>query len=132
MGYILTATCEYCGLKEQLFVAWGFSAIVPGKKGPTYDMEVAACFNCGVLTVADRVSKKDKCPKCRHPIKEGQLICSDCGQNLQIKCPHCGQTTFFTDYCNKCGQRLTVICAKCGEEQPPISKKCLKCDKPLY
>ena len=65
MGYILTATCESCGLNEKLFVAWGFSAVVPGKNRPTYDMEVAACFNCGILTVADRVGKKDNCPKCR-------------------------------------------------------------------
>jgi RNA polymerase subunit RPABC4/transcription elongation factor Spt4 len=107
--------------------------IMPGYKHP--------CRYCGKLVSSDDNSctfcgkvnptGSDKCPKCRHPIKEGQLTCSDCGQNLQIKCPHCGETTFFTDYCNNCGQRLTVICTKCGEEQPPISKKCLKCDKPL-
>jgi predicted RNA-binding Zn-ribbon protein involved in translation (DUF1610 family) len=65
MGSIVTATCENCGLNQQLFLAFGFSAIVPGKRGPTYDMVVGACFNCGVLAEADRVSKQDKCPKCK-------------------------------------------------------------------
>lgn len=60
-------------------------------------------------------------------------MCSSCGQSLEVRCPSCGQVTFFGDYCKSCGKRIVVICPnkKCAQEQPPIGDKCIKCGKPL-
>lgn len=106
---------------------------MPGYKHP--------CKYCGKLVSSDeglcpfcgKVNPTEpyRCPRCRHPIDHGQIRCSDCGQSLRVKCPHCAQETFFGDYCGGCGKRLTIKCRRCGEEQPPLGNKCIKCGKPL-
>ncbi len=72
-----------------------------------------------------------RCPKCRSPIQKKYKVCPSCGLSLEITCPHCGERTFFGDYCERCGKRLVIICPKCKTEQPPIAGKCIKCGKPL-
>jgi RNA polymerase subunit RPABC4/transcription elongation factor Spt4 len=49
-----------------------------------------------------------RCPKCRAPIKAGWKVCPRCTLKLEITCPHCGQTTFFSDYCEHCQGELAV------------------------
>ena len=73
-----------------------------------------------------------RCPKCKNPVEREYKVCSNCGQNLEIVCPKCGEKTFFGDYCEHCGARLVVVCPHCKTEQPPIGNKCIKCGKPLY
>jgi len=74
-----------------------------------------------------------RCPKCRNPIKKGWVRCPDCGLSLEVKCPQCGKTGFFGDYCEHCDARLTVTCQnpKCRVEQPPLGGECAQCGKPL-
>lgn|GEM_PF-298763 len=72
-----------------------------------------------------------RCPKCNTPIEKDWKICNNCDLPLSVKCPHCGKTTFFGDYCEHCDKRLVVICPNCKTEQPPIGETCKKCNKPL-
>ena len=74
-----------------------------------------------------------RCPKCKNPIQKEWKQCNSCGLNLIIQCPKCEKITFFGDYCDFCKERLVVSCSnsKCNLEQPPISDKCVKCNKPL-
>ena len=72
-----------------------------------------------------------RCPKCHTPIEKDWKVCNHCDLPLSIKCPHCHKTTFFGDYCEHCDKRLVVTCPNCKTEQPPISDKCKKCNKPL-
>ncbi|HHX87344.1 MAG TPA: hypothetical protein GX693_04085 [Firmicutes bacterium] len=88
-----------------------------------------ACPICGKVNPLGPL----RCPRCAAPTRKGWVRCSSCGLDLQLKCPACGQNTFFGDYCEHCGHRLAVICPhrKCRTEQPPLGDKCIKCGKPL-
>lgn len=100
-----------------------------------------ACNYCGKLippnsTVCPLCGKSNplgpgRCPKCHQPIQKDWKVCNSCGQNLRIVCPFCNKITFFGDYCEDCDTRLLVTCPHCGQEQPPLSDKCIKCNKPL-
>ena len=100
-----------------------------------------ACNYCGKLippnsTVCPLCGKSNplgpgRCPKCHQPIQKDWKVCNGCGQNLRIVCPFCNKITFFGDYCEDCDARLLVTCPHCGQEQPPLSDKCIKCNKPL-
>lgn len=72
-----------------------------------------------------------RCQWCKSPIVPGQAVCSNCGMNLQIVCPFCGQATFFGDYCDACGQRLVQPCPHCGSPQTLVAQTCEKCRKPM-
>lgn len=72
-----------------------------------------------------------RCPKCRTPVRKSYTVCSSCGQSLRVICPHCGEETFFGDYCEHCDTRLLVKCPKCEEEQPPLDETCIKCGEKL-
>ena len=100
------------------------------------------CRFCGKLipkesNVCPVCGKSDpiflRCPKCRDILKKDWVNCPSCGLSLRIKCPKCGQETFFDNVCEKCGEELKVVCPnpKCRTEQLPVSDKCIKCGKPL-
>ncbi|HEX3049004.1 MAG TPA: zinc ribbon domain-containing protein [Bacillota bacterium] len=72
-----------------------------------------------------------RCQKCRVPIQKGWKSCPGCGLTLETNCPHCGEKTFFGDYCDHCGKELKITCPKCGTKQAPLSECCLQCKKPL-
>lgn len=98
--------CRYCG------------QLVPANAN--------ACPFCGKINPL-----ASRCPKCRALTQSNWVTCSSCGLSLRIKCPNCGQDTFFGDYCDKCGGRLVVECGKCHTIQAPISATCIKCKRPL-
>lgn len=102
-------TCKYCG------------KLVPPDSN--------VCPFCGKVNPTE----PSRCPGCRMPVETGWKNCPGCGLSLETACPHCGEKTFFGDYCGRCGKRLTVVCKnkKCMAEQPPVSNKCVKCGKPL-
>jgi len=52
-----------CGFKTSLFVYWGKSAVVSGKKGPIYDLRPAYCPNCRKIESID-IKKEPKCGSC--------------------------------------------------------------------
>lgn len=87
------------------------------------------CPQCGKVNPAGPL----RCPMCRNPIRKQHVVCSNCGQSLNIACPKCGEETFLGDYCRHCDVRLTVTCseAKCGATQPAGRKTCVKCGRPL-
>lgn len=72
-----------------------------------------------------------RCQRCRSPVSVGWKRCSNCGLELEVACPHCGQPTFLGDYCDKCGQRLATECPHCHAEQTLAAEKCTKCGKPM-
>lgn len=51
-----------------------------------------------------------RCPKCRNPIQKNYKSCPNCGLELKTICIHCGEKTFFGDYCEHCDSRLVVVC----------------------
>jgi len=101
-----------------------------------------ACKYCGKLIPPDSTAcpycekvnplGPFRCPKCHEPIEKDFKMCPKCKLNLRIVCPFCEKTTFFGEHCEDCGTRLMVTCPNCGQEQPPISDKCIKCEKPLF
>ena len=88
----------------------------------------AACPFCGRV----RPLESPRCPACRSPVETDWVKCASCGISLRIKCPKCGQDTFFGDYCTACAAPLTTVCAsrRCRAEQP-LGEKCIKCGKSL-
>jgi len=107
---------------------------MPGYKQP--------CRHCGKLVDQESnlcpfCGKKNpiflRCAQCKNPIQQGWKVCTNCGLNLEVKCPKCGQLTIFTDFCDYCGAGFTVICSgkRCKTEQPFIYEKCIKCNKKL-
>lgn len=46
------------------------------------------------------------CPKCNAEIKEGEKFCSQCGTEIQKKCPDCGTVVEGVKYCPNCGRLL--------------------------
>ena len=46
------------------------------------------------------------CPKCNAEIKESERFCSQCGTEVQKKCPDCGTAVEGVKYCPNCGRLL--------------------------
>lgn len=46
------------------------------------------------------------CPKCNAEIKESEKFCSQCGTEVQKKCPDCGTVVEGVKYCPNCGRLL--------------------------
>jgi RNA polymerase subunit RPABC4/transcription elongation factor Spt4 len=106
---------------------------MPGYKHPCrycntlVEKDAEFCPACGKAHPTGPV----RCQWCKSPIVPGQAVCSNCGMNLQITCPFCGQATFFGDYCDACGQRLVQPCPHCGSPQALVAQTCEKCRKPM-
>jgi predicted amidophosphoribosyltransferase len=106
---------------------------MPGYKHPCrycdelIDADSNVCPACGKVNPLG----PPRCPKCHNPIQKGWVRCSDCGLTLRTACPHCGQETFFGDYCDQCGEQLVVVCKRCKTTQPPLGPKCAKCGEDL-
>ena len=48
-----------------------------------------------------------KCPKCRFENSEGSKFCLECGDHLDLQCPHCGKDLpLLAKFCNHCGQTI--------------------------
>lgn len=73
------------------------------------------------------------CPTCLNPIEKNQIICSNCGRQLRVNCPHCNQQTFAGDRCERCGQSLMIRCEnkRCGVLQFFENTKCTACGKKI-
>ena len=49
-----------------------------------------------------------KCPKCRFENSEESRFCLECGERLDLQCPHCGKgLPLLAKFCNHCGQTIT-------------------------
>ena len=46
------------------------------------------------------------CPKCNAEVKESERFCSQCGTEIQKKCPDCGTVVKDVKYCPNCGRIL--------------------------
>lgn len=49
------------------------------------------------------------CPKCNVEIKESEKFCSQCGAEIQKKCPDCGTVVEGVKYCPNCGRLLCQV-----------------------
>jgi len=92
------------------------------------DSDSAYCVGCGSSSPFGYA-----CPKCKHPVEKGQVICGGCGQHLYLACPVCGQRTFTQDTCEACGVRLVIRCPndRCGREQFFTNEVCTECGKKI-
>ncbi len=108
---------------------------MPGYKHPCKYCGALLEENVEVCPICEKVNPLGplRCPICKNPIHKDWKKCSNCGLELKVICPKCGEVSFLGDYCDHCGARLTVICSRksCKYEQPPISVNCIKCGKPL-
>ncbi|HHT65344.1 MAG TPA: hypothetical protein GX017_04555 [Clostridiales bacterium] len=92
------------------------------------DGDSSFCPKCG-----SKSPFADRCFSCFKEISRDDKICSGCGRNLNITCPHCGQSTFMQDKCEKCKADLMIVCPnrRCGAFQFFDAVKCSACGKKL-
>ena len=96
--------------------------------GTLVDRDVQFCPVCGSMNVFGY-----HCPSCSKQVVKGQRICSDCGRQLYVPCPHCGQPTFVQEKCESCGKTLMVTCSnsRCGVQQFFDLDRCTACGKKI-
>ena len=92
------------------------------------DTDVQFCPACGSMHAFGY-----HCPTCLKPIQKGQRICSECGRQLYVSCPHCNQQTFVQERCESCGKSLMFVCEnrRCGVLQFFQNTKCTACGKKI-
>ncbi len=66
------------------------------------------------------------CPKCKTPISDKDLICTNCKKVIRLQCPVCKNITKNT-VCEKCGTVLLNKCYKCGKLNSTTFENCPKC-----
>ncbi len=96
--------------------------------GALIDRDVQFCPSCGSMNAFGY-----HCPSCMKKIEKGQRICSECGRQLYVNCPHCYKPTFVQEKCENCGKGLTIQCtnSRCGALQFFDSTKCTACGKAI-
>ena len=75
----------------------------------------------------------DLCPACLRLVRREDARCSQCGRELYILCPHCGERTFAASKCGVCGKSLTKSCPNPRCKQPQFFENtvCTACGKTL-
>ena len=96
--------------------------------GALIDRDSQFCPVCGSMNAFGY-----HCPSCLKPVRKGQKICSDCGRQLYVTCPHCGKPTFVQETCDSCGNTLMVRCdnKRCGVFQFFDLPICTACGKKI-
>ena len=89
------------------------------------DSQAQFCPACGKTNPTGPL----RCPKCRSPVRKAHTHCSHCGLGLTITCFHCGESTFYADYCQHCSNQLVAVCPnpKCQRSTAPVKGKCQAC-----
>lgn len=68
------------------------------------------------------------CPKCKQPVQEKDIRCTNCNMRLKVVCPNCNSVNIFgAENCDNCGTALIKYCPSCHSANFPNAKECRKC-----